>query len=831
MSKQVLSISVLACFATAALAQAPVNDGCAGAPALALGANVGTTLGATAEGPACGAGFLATTNDVFYVYTPAVDEACTLALTSGNVDRGAVFVGACGSLAPVSCTVAAAVSTTTPLTWFGQAGVTYTIRLGRVSATLGVYTATFSTTAPPSNDDCSAPIVLADGINPNAPAGMTGMFFSSLGATTSLNPGIVCAAGGTYGQGAFDVWFEYAAAVNGPTLIQTCTPSGFVAGSFTDTNLQVFTGTCGALTEVVCDTDSCTAPNFNSLLSLTASAGTTYAIRVSGFSAGATSASGRGTFYITVSPPVPAPSNDECVGADNLAVGPNAGNTAGATVSADPVGGCVGFTGATIDTWHSFTVLSACTAVVTRTGAGANQLGLYAGVCGALVDLACGTTSVAAVVAPGTYYVRVGQTSAVAAAAYSLDFQCVAAPANDDCSAADPAALGANAGGTGGATPSLEPAGACTGFTATTLDVWHSFTPAANGTFRAATSGSGADQIGVYDATGGCGGPALACGTTVAAPFAAAAGAPLLIRVGQTAFASQGAYTLTLTLVENDDCAGALPVVVGVNGPYSSVGAFTANDTGFTTPNLGTGSGCPFTSTNGSDLFYTYTSDCDATVTVSTCDGDGTTSTGELADTQITVHDAWTCGVGSSSLLACNDDNGSTSTCGPSGFQSTATFPMTAGQTVLIRVASFTATTQGSYSLTLSRTTAQLATIGTGCGPGPVPTLTGSGLPQFGTSFTLTVQAQPSANGALLGAPENAGMVYAPFGPCTIYLLQPGLVFLLPVQTDLMGQWTLNATLPAYDPVLDCAVVELQAFVIGAAGIEFTNALRLVFGT
>jgi hypothetical protein len=830
--------SVFACCATTLFAQAPLNDNCAGAIPLVLGANVGTTVGATAEGPACGAGFLATTNDVFYSYTPAVDEACSLFVTSGTgVDKAAAFSGACGALAPVSCTNITIVSPTVPLAWYAQAGVTYTIRLGRTGA-LGAYTVTFSTAAPLANDQCSSPTVLADGVNP-AP-GASGTIFTNVGATSSSNTANVCAAGGFLGAVSFDVWFQYTASVNGPTLIQTCTPFGFAAGTFDGAGLQAYVGSCGALTEVACNLGACTTPNGNSLVSLNASAGTTYTIRVSGSAPGAASSAGQGTFYLTVSPPVPPPANDECSGAAPLAVGPNAGTTAGALVSADPVGACALFTGTTTDVWYAFTAAAPCTAVVTLAGTGADRLGVYSGACGALVSKVCGVFSAVASVAAGTYYVRVGQSSALFAGAFSLNFQCLPPLANDDCLGAAAAVLGDNVGSTVGATVSPEAAGACSAsFGTTAFDVWYAFTPATNGNLSASVVGVGANAIAVYDASTGCGGPSLNCGS---AGIGVTGGFPLLIRVGQTTLANQGAFTLKLNLIVNDDCSGALALNLGVNGPFSSVGAALFNDVGFSTPSFfppgpvppGPAlSNCYLSPGGGGDLFYTYTSDCDAAVTVTTCDGDGVTSPFELEDTQITVYDVWTCGVaGANHLIACGDNDGSTSACGPSGLQSTANFSVVAGQTVLVRVAGRNVfSSQGVYTLRVTRTAARFATIGAGCGAGATPTLSGSGPPVFGATVAVTAQAQPAAFGALLGSEANVAGVYAPYGPCTIYLLQPGLLFLAPIGTDLAGQWTLSTALPPYDPALDCYGIDLQAVVVGPAGTEFTNALRLVLGT
>jgi hypothetical protein len=745
--------------------------------------------------------FTATTPDIYYSYMSPANGLTTIFQDGGGTGRIAVYNAApCGT----ETLVAGTCVTTRLVTFASTAGSTYLIRIGLSTATtldstgaqlVSVYTQPF---AVPANNDCLGAVPLAAGNN----------VLSTLGATPDPLATITCPSGSFTASTNNDVWATYTTSAAG-TVRFGCSGVG-------TQQVAVYTGVCGALTPVICAAGSPTTPA--SVVDNVG--GTTYYVR-----AGTTTAGNRSVINLTVQE-IPFPANNDCAGALPLSIGPNPGSTLGATFSAgDPVGTCTGITGTSLDVWHTFTVASACTAIVTRTGTGANQLGIYSGSCGGLTSMVCGTTSAAAVVAPGAYYVRVAQTAAASAGAYSLDFQCVPPPANDECSGAAAAALGANAGTTGGATTSADPVGSCTGFTATTLDAWHSFTTGGAGTYRFTLTGTGANQLGVYDASLGCGGPSLGCGAT-SVTLALGAGLPVSIRVGQTAFASQGAYTLTLDYVPNDACIDAIPVGLGANGPFSNVGAFTANDVGFSTP---TGPGCTLGNAGGSDVFFTYTADCDASLTVSTCGGNNVNEPGVLADTQLNVYDTWTCGVAGNTSIVCSDDFGG-SLCGASGFESQVTFNVTAGSTYLVRVAGFSAA-QGTFMLTLTRQTAQLVTIGAGCGPGPVPTLVGSGPPVFGSTGTITVTAQPNGFGALFASPPNVGNVYFPFGPCTIYLLQPGLIILTPIGTDGAGLWSLSHTFPAYDPALDCTGVDLQVLVFGVGGVEVTNALRLIFGT
>lgn len=305
-----ISAAVVLC-TLAASAQSVANDSCAGAVVLTAGVNVGgTTVGAVADGPgACGAAFSATFVDVFYAYTPTANESCTLALLAGaGVNRAAVYVGACGALAEVACLNGTSFfSTSTPCTWYAEAGVTYLVRLGKTSVPAS-FTVSLTTTAPIPNDVCSGALPLAAGVNPVPADVPPGTAFGSIGATTGLAPGSPCLAGGNFGAGAFDVWFSYLAVDDGSTTVSACTPAGYADGTQVDTSIEIFSGVCGALVPVACDNDSCDAPVFGASVVWRATAGVTYLVRVTGFSgatSGVTAASGRGTFYLTVTPPPP----------------------------------------------------------------------------------------------------------------------------------------------------------------------------------------------------------------------------------------------------------------------------------------------------------------------------------------------------------------------------------------------------------------------------------------------------------------------------------------------------------------------------------------------
>ncbi len=88
-----------------------------------------------------------------------------------------------------------------------------------------------------------------------------------------------------------DVWFAWTASVTQFTQVQTC------GGVAVDTVVAAYTGTCGALTPVACNDDSC---GLQSTASFNATAGTTYFLQLGAFGAGTTYT---GTFTIGAAAP------------------------------------------------------------------------------------------------------------------------------------------------------------------------------------------------------------------------------------------------------------------------------------------------------------------------------------------------------------------------------------------------------------------------------------------------------------------------------------------------------------------------------------------------
>src|SRR5262245_52876584 len=123
----------------------------------------------------------------------------------------------------------------------------------------------------------------------------------------------------------------------------------------------------------------------------------------------------------------------------------------------------------------------------------------------------------------------------------------------------------------------------------------------------------------------------------------------------------------------NDECATAIALANGLNGPFTNVAA-TNN---ILDPPMTCGGG-------GNDVWFTYTAACPGVYTFDTC-----TATGVFHDTVMEVFTG-TCGA---LVLSdpCNDDMGA-GACPINQFLSSVSHPMNAGETAIVRVGGFLGT-------------------------------------------------------------------------------------------------------------------------------------------
>ena len=109
----------------------------------------------------------------------------------------------------------------------------------------------------PANDECAGAIALVNGVN--------GPFTTAVATTSS--PAWPC------GVGMNDVWFSYQAGGSGTLSVDLCGQATW------DTQVQIFSGSCGALLSLGCNDDSC---GLQSALSVPVTTGTYY-VRVGGY--------------------------------------------------------------------------------------------------------------------------------------------------------------------------------------------------------------------------------------------------------------------------------------------------------------------------------------------------------------------------------------------------------------------------------------------------------------------------------------------------------------------------------------------------------------------
>ena len=148
----------------------------------------------------------------------------------------------------------------------------------------------FLTGSPAANDDCAGAVVVTvdanycDGVATNGSNAM---------ATDSGLEEADC-----FNYGKSDVWFSF---VVPATTTSVDVSTDFTGGTLVDTEIALYSGSCGTLVELDCDQDSGTTIlsnglSYNSIITdAPVTAGQTYYVRVSGYSSAA-----RGTFCVEV---------------------------------------------------------------------------------------------------------------------------------------------------------------------------------------------------------------------------------------------------------------------------------------------------------------------------------------------------------------------------------------------------------------------------------------------------------------------------------------------------------------------------------------------------
>ena len=143
-----------------------------------------------------------------------------------------------------------------------------------------------------NNDNCATPITVTAEVTD----------FSSLDATTDGPPEAGCGFPQGDAQVGSDIWFCHAATCNGTLVVSLC-------GSAYDTKMAVYQGCgCPAAAPIVCSDDDCGGGALESRVTVQATLGQTYTIRVGGFEA----AKGTGTLTILCNVDVCGTGSEAC---------------------------------------------------------------------------------------------------------------------------------------------------------------------------------------------------------------------------------------------------------------------------------------------------------------------------------------------------------------------------------------------------------------------------------------------------------------------------------------------------------------------------------------
>ena len=143
-----------------------------------------------------------------------------------------------------------------------------------------------------NNDNCATPKSVTDGATD----------FNSTGATTDGPAEAGCGFQHGDAQIGSDIWFCYEATCNGPLVVSLC-------GSKYDTKMAVYSGCgCPSAAPIICSDDDCGGGALESRLTLQATQGQSYLIRVGGYQG----ATGAGTLTILCNVTVCGTGTDAC---------------------------------------------------------------------------------------------------------------------------------------------------------------------------------------------------------------------------------------------------------------------------------------------------------------------------------------------------------------------------------------------------------------------------------------------------------------------------------------------------------------------------------------
>ncbi len=234
----------------------------------------------------------------------------------------------------------------------------------------GCSTAMFRTTpGQPGNDECANAITLT--VNPNATCTSSVQGYT-LGATNSGSAVSPC-----YGNADDDVWFKFTATATSHKIsLNNVESIGTVDSD--DIYFQVFSGSCGSLSSVLCSD-----PSASLVTGLTV--GSTYYVRVYSYDGAGSNQS----FNICIGTIPPPPANDVCSAAVSANIFPfsyTQNDALGATNSSGFLNACND--GMNDGTWFTFVGNGGNVDVIVTMPAGSSfdpQVGVFTGNCSSLV--------------------------------------------------------------------------------------------------------------------------------------------------------------------------------------------------------------------------------------------------------------------------------------------------------------------------------------------------------------------------------------------------------------------------------------------------------------
>ena len=385
----------------------PVNDACGAATLLASGITCSSVTSniqfATSTAPAgtCGGATLTTTYDIWFrfIATSSI-QTITLSNLGANLTAATTYIesfsGVCGSLTSLGCQAASTRQTLTGLT----AGNVYYTRVyvtaDPINTTTTAWNFDICVQSQPVNDECAGAVTLTPGTACVNTAGTLDL------ATANAATPLGCFAAGTY----YDVWYKFVAV----SASETITLSSLGA-NFTAARIQVYSGTCGALTSLSCASAS-------TLTQAGLTVGNTYYVRIANFNADPSGIGTVANFNICITYPA-GPANDHCSGAVTLTPGTCASTTPGTLVGANPTAGLASCGNSnSADVWYKF-VATTNFPTINLSTVGANLaaasplIQLFSGSCGSLTPIS--TPCAGSPYTPGglglsinsTYYVRI----------------------------------------------------------------------------------------------------------------------------------------------------------------------------------------------------------------------------------------------------------------------------------------------------------------------------------------------------------------------------------------------------------------------------------------